>query len=317
MMLTRHSSLLWVSLASCVVLLATPAVAAQNPSIQSNVRGTRATTQATQTKPSTGSHLKKLEPKPVFSDDDQKTINEMAQKLTPEARNDLNKLSDSLHLEDRAVFNELRDDQEAALSDIGMLWQAAVERSGTIRYAIEKLSRRDATGKPVDNDSFTKRTIQSLTRLGGVGLSMWNGTPAGLIGANAIQDIMSGNPQDSALSRVTDADMVILAKEVESLQADVIQLYYNYRNAKEQMELAQEANSTVGRYLDHAESSKSLEVNEALQPLMQSLYESMRQDSQRAQQNYNSAKTALTLKVGPDAIAAMEEAKPKSKASAE
>jgi hypothetical protein len=299
-----------------MALLSLPAQA--NPSINSTVRGSTPQKQnqkapAAQT---ASTPAKKLEAKPVFSAEDRQQIDDMAQKLTPETRTGLNKLSDSIHLEDRAVFNELRDDEEGSLSDIGMLWQAAVERSGTIRYAIEKLSRRDATGKPVEGDSFTKRALQNMVHLTGVGASMWTGTPAGLIGSNMVQDIMSGNPQDSALSRVTDADMVLLAKEVESLQSEVIRLYYNFKHAKERLDLAEEANSTIARYLDHADSSK-VQINPSLQALMQTLYESTHQDTQNAQQAYNSAKTALALKVGPDAITALEDAKNKAKARAE
>lgn len=254
------------------------------------------------------SRVKKFEPKPVLSDENRKVIDNMAQKLTPDTRVDLNKLSEEMHLEDRAVYNELRDDEEAATSDIGMLWQAAVERSGTIRFAIEKLSRRDATGKPVAGDNFSKKILQNLVQLGGVAGSMWTGTPAGLIGSNMIQDVLAGNPQDSALSRVTDADMVILAKEVESLQTELIQLYYHYRQAKERLTLSEEANLMVSRYYDHA-SQPNGGMNPSLQPLMQSMYESTHQDAQNAMQDYNTAKTALMQVVGADAMMALEQGK--------
>jgi hypothetical protein len=252
--------------------------------------------------------------KPVLDAATRQLIDETAQKLDPETRNTMNRLSDAIHTEDRAVYNDLRDEEELSMSDIGMLWQAAVERSGTIRYAIEKLSRRDATGKPVDNDSFSKRMIQNLVHLGGVAGTMWTGTPAGLIGSNMVQDLMAGNPQDSALSRVTDADMVILAKEIESLQSQLIQLYYNYRGAKERLALAQEASSTIAKYYDHASTQQGTTA-ETLQPLMQSMYDSAKQDEQSAQQEYNSSRTSLTMVVGPDAVAALEQQAPGTKTS--
>lgn len=247
------------------------------------------------------------EVKPVLDEATRQLIDQTAQKLDPETRNTLNRLSDAVHTEDRAVYNDLRDEEELSMSDIGMLWQAAVERSGTIRYAIEKLSHRDATGKPVENDSFTKRMLQNLVNLGGVAGTMWTGTPAGLIGSNMVQDLMAGNPQDSALSRVTDADMVILAKEIESLQSQLIQLYYNYKHAKERLTLAQEASSTIAKYYDHA-STQQGPTAETLQPLMQSMYDSAKQDEQNAQQDYSSSRTSLTMVVGPDAMAALEQA---------
>ena len=243
---------------------------------------------------------------PVLDEASLKAIEEASRKLDPATRNTMNRLSEALHQEDKAIYNELRDDEELSVTDIGMLWEAAVERSGTIRYAIEKLSRKDATGKPVDNDSFSKRVVQNLVHLGGVAGTMWTGTPAGLIGSNMVQNIMSGNPQESALSQVTDADMVILAKEVEALQSQLITLYYNYRHAKERLTLAQEANSTISKYYDHTSHIEN-STAEALQPLIQSIYDNSKQDEQTAHQAYNSSKSALTLVVGPDAVAALEQ----------
>ena len=304
MMPYRFTSKLCLSLVTCLLMPGLSlAATTPKPLLNTQIKGSPASTAASKDSKTT-TPSKKIEPKSVISEENQQLINHLTQQLPADTRAELNRLSDALHLEDRAIYSELRDDEENALSDIGMLWQAAVERSGTIRYAIEKLSRRDATGKPLAEDSFSKRMLQNLVHLSGVAGSMWTGTPASLIGANMIQDIMSGNPQESALSRVTDADMVILAKEVESLQTDLIRLYYQYEHAKERLTLAEEANSTITRYYDHATKSDKSELSQSLQPLMQTLYESTRQDTQNAQQTYNSAKTALSLVVGPDALAA-------------
>jgi|GEM_PF-1674062 len=245
-------------------------------------------------------------PEPVLDPATRKSIEEAARSLDPETRTSMNRVSEAIHQEDRAIYNEVRDDEELSMSEIGMLWEAAVERSGTIRYAIEKLSRRDATGKPVDNDSFSKRVVQNLVQLGGVAGSMWTGTPAGMIGSNMVQDIMSGNPQESALSRVTDADMVILAKEVEALQSQLITVYYNYRNAKERLSLAEQASSAIAKYYAHTGQTENT-TNEALQPLIQSIYDNAKQDEQSAQQAFNSSRSALALMVGPDAVAALDQ----------
>jgi hypothetical protein len=258
----------------------------------------------------------KKELPPVLNEETKKAIEQSAQKLEPDTRNALNRLSDAIHLEDKAVNNELRDDEELSITDIGMLWEAAVERSGTIRYAIEKLSRRDATGKPVDNDSFTKRVVQNMVHLGGVAGTMWTGTPAGLIGSNMIQDLISGSPQDSALSRVTDADMVILAKEVEALQSQLIEKYYTYRQAQERLTMAREASATIGKYYDHALKMPSTSSNaESLQPLMQSMLDTTQQEEQKALQAFNSTRSSLSLLVGPDALAALDQSRNKTSAS--
>lgn len=266
---------------------------------------------ASDTKPADSQKQSETTPKPLLLNDTAlAAIETAAQNLDPETRNSINKLAESMQWEDRSIYNELRDDEEVSLSDVGMLWQAAVERSGTIRYAIEKLSRRDATGKPVESDSFSKRLVQNMVHLTGVASTMWSGTPAGLIGSNMVQDIISGSPDESPLMRVTDTDMVILAKDVEALQSKLLDLYYNYRHAQERLELAEEASLTIGRYYDHALDMEAGSMpSEALQPLMQSIYESARQEESNAQQAYQSARTELSLLVGIDAVAALEQRK--------
>ena len=233
---------------------------------------------------------------------------ELVTQLSPEMAASLAKLSEAMKWEDRAVYQDLRDEEDIAVKDIGMLWQASVEHSGTIRYAIEKLSRRDATGEPVENDSFSKRLLQNVVRLGGAAGSMWSGSPAGMLGADAVQNIMSGNPQDSALSRVTDADMVLLAKEVDNLQSQMIEQYYAYRHAQQRMQVSKDAMNTIGKYYEHAMNLGGDDPTaQSLQPLMQSIYDQAVMVEHTAQQAVASTRSALVLTAGPDAVAALDE----------
>lgn len=244
--------------------------------------------------------------KPVLDEAARKSIEAASAKLDLTTRKNMNLLANTLQEQDRAIYNEIRDEEELSMANVGMLWEAAVERSGTIRYAIEKLSRRDATGKPVEGDNFSKRMLGNLVHLGGVAGSMWTGTPAGLIGSSMIQDIMSGTPQDPTTTRVTDTDMVILAKEVEELQNNLITLYYNYKHAKEKLALAEEAQRTINKHCDQAAAETNPQT-EALKPLMQHLVESARQDVLNARQNVDSSRSALSGIVGPAAVAALDQ----------
>lgn len=232
-------------------------------------------------------------------------------KLSPETQAELKRLGNALHEQNQAIYNELKDDEELSVKDIAMLWQAAVERSGTIRYAIEKLSRRDATGKPVANDSFTKRMLQSIARVGGVAGSVWSGNPAGILGGNMVEEMMRGNPQDPAMAKVTDADMLILAKEVESLQSQVIESYYEYRHAQERWKISQQATESLQKFhekFNDPDTPAQKPEHLALQPLVESLFQSARQEESSAKQGFVHARNALGLLVGADALVALEQA---------
>lgn len=230
------------------------------------------------------------------------------QTLPPERTHELQQLAALLHQQDKTISNELRDDEEESMKDLAMLWQAAVERSGTIRYAIEKLSRRDATGAPVDDETFTKKMLQSLARLGGVAGNLWAANPAAFVGSAALQDFLStSNIDPDALSRVSETDMLILAKTVETLQTDVLEKYYEYRHARDQWTLSQEAVRTMDQYYKRSTQREDA-LAESLAPIMEGLYERARQEDATNQQAYVSARNGLALLAGNDAVIALDEA---------
>ena len=70
-----------------------------------------ATATSTKTSKASVSPAKKGPP-PVLNAEARKSIEISAQKLDPQTRLELNRLSESLHLEDRAVNHELRDDED-------------------------------------------------------------------------------------------------------------------------------------------------------------------------------------------------------------
>jgi len=242
---------------------------------------------------------------PVLNDTTQKQLNEMGRSIDPDTKESINAAAKRIKEEDQLIKNEVRDNEADSFSSIGMLWSAAVEHNQTIRFTIEQLSRRDATGKPVANDGMSKRILQSLVNLGGVAGTVWTGTPASLIGSNMIQNAMAGNPQDAALSRVTDADMASLAKKVDTLQTRLITLYFNYLNAKEKLKLTQEANAVVEQSYKHAMQKADSTNQKALQPLMNSMLESAEQNEELAKQSLQSAESELSILVGPEAVAAL------------
>ena len=82
------------------------------------------------------------------------------------------------------------------------------------------------------------KTIASMSTLVGVGAGNPVLAGASLIGGNVFgimtQDTKALNYK---YSKVTDADMIILIRKVEDLQQNTVNLYYDYMNAKKQLEL--------------------------------------------------------------------------------
>jgi hypothetical protein len=255
---------------------------------------------------------KKLGDKPFLRPEATSSEKQLYSTLPSFMQKNLKLYADAVHNQDRAVLNELKDTEEDSSKDLAMLWQAAVERSSTIRYAIEKLSNPDTSGKPVSNSGFTTRLVQSMARVGGAAGSMMTGNPMGLLGGSLIQDLVSEDPMDALNNakrmRVSDTDMVILAKAVETLQTDLLEAYFDYRSAMERLTLAKEARSKMAFYLDSTHKQADQTYVSSLEPVMESLYQTTAQHEASARQAVGNTKNHLLILVGPDALSALEEA---------
>jgi hypothetical protein len=201
------------------------------------------------------------------------------------------------------IQNEISDDEPTLTRDLSVLWQAAVERNSTVRYAIEKLSRRDATGKQAA-DPWSKRLISSLVNIGGVAGSVLTQSPVGVLGSGVVQEALAEGPPDPNRMPVTDADMVILAKSLEQLQTQLFQHYLVYMREKRLLALSQEAHADMLRHL----GQNNTETADTLMNLTQA-------DVARHKQAFTSARNALALVASQTAVLAIEQPLPQDNAS--
>ena len=136
------------------------------------------------------------------------------------------------------VNGELEEERAGILIDLNVLWQAAAEKSETIRFAILKLSNPEGDK---DKKSIVKKILSPLTSVApliGSGLSDPLAGGSALIGGGLLQSLLSDDSlANSYLSRVTDSDLVILAQEIDDLQQKLVNLYYNYSSAVERLNL--------------------------------------------------------------------------------
>lgn len=129
---------------------------------------------------------------------------------------------------------ELKDEEDSILSDLRILWQYAVENSETIKFAIYKLSNPKGDPKNSDESKVKKllKPIAGITPF--VAATAGNAMAAGssIIGGTFLNDILNEDKYNKHLEKVTDADLVILAKAIEDLQNKLLTSYYEYVTAK-------------------------------------------------------------------------------------
>ena len=202
------------------------------------------------------------------------------------------------------------DTAEQQGKDMNLLWQAAVYRSQPIRYAIEKLSRQDASGKPVKNKTGLKRLINTTAQVGGAAASIVSGTPIGLLSGALVNDIVNQS-NTSSTRPVTDADMVILARAVDNLQQELLDLYLTYKQSKDVLALQKgklailEQTYAVARKNEAAKATTT-DFNPSEQ-LMRYMLNDAKQSTQRAEQSFQQAQHSLGLKVGEEALLLLEQ----------
>lgn len=173
-----------------------------------------------------------------------------------QSQNDLNYSNLDLKKISLDLKDELQDQREDFLGDLRILWQAAVEKSETIRFAIYKISNPNGDK---EKKSVVKKILTPLTSVAPL-VGMGSGDPitggSALIGGGILSSLLADDSLvNSHLSRVTDAELVLLAQEIDDLQQKLVDLYMNYFGAVERLQLMDKIVQNRYKYYEAAQSA--------------------------------------------------------------
>lgn len=224
------------------------------------------------------------------------TTPQLPQKIDLQGSIDLQKIAKEASL-------ELQGQEAGILEDLRILWQYAVENSETIKFAIYKLSDPKGDVKKADESKIKKllKPISGITPF--VAATATSSVAAGssIIGGTFLNDILSDDMYNKRLEKVTDADLVILAKAIDDLQNKLVTTYYEYVIAKK-----------ILYYSDiNLQNRKQLceVVNDSSQEtivIADAFYREALAKQTQAQANLLLKRAALEQLVGNDAILAIE-----------
>ena len=159
---------------------------------------------------------------------------------------------------------ELADEKDQIQEDLKTLWQAAITKSETIRFAIYKLSN---PGGDEEKKSMVKKILNPLTSVAPlVGMGSSNAVAGGsaVVGGGMLGTLLSDDSAaNNHLSRVSDADLVILAQETDNLQQKLIELYYNYLSSTERLKMADQLVKNRYKYYQAAQNSSKETISVA------------------------------------------------------
>lgn len=130
----------------------------------------------------------------------------------------------------------LDESKPADLENLRILWQASVQRSETLRFAIYKLSNPNGE---IEKKSAVKKILSPLAAFSpmiGAGTgSIITGSSA-ILGGSLLASVLSDDSFiNNKLSKVTDTELVLLAQQTDNLQSILVKNYYDYKNSLEKL----------------------------------------------------------------------------------
>lgn len=193
---------------------------------------------------------------------------------------------------------EMDEDKDATLADLRILWESSVQRSETIRFAILKLSNPSGDK---EKKSIAKKILSPLASVAPlVGAGTGNAVTGGsaILGGGLLSSLLSDDSAINAhLSKVTDADLVILAQEVDNLQQKLVTLYFNYLSSVERLNMVDRMVNNRYKYYEAAQKSSKDNLSVA-----DVFYRDTLNTQYSARQEVLSARAALEQFAGNEAI---------------
>ena len=230
--------------------------------------------------------------KDITQEEEASAVETIAQTTQNYADLSLKRLADDISI-------ELERDALQTSSDLNVLWQAATEKSETIKYTIYKLSNPDED-KP--DQSAVKKILKPIANFSSlIGASVaadpYVATGA-LIGGGIAGAFMKDDKEiNYQFSKVSDTDMVLLIRKIDELQKRMLDLYIDFKT-KEKIALA-----TQEDLIKKEETYKNMQNSSKEELVLADMYyRNAKIKAQKAQDEILIAKTILENLVGTEAV---------------
>ena len=238
-----------------------------------------------------------------------KTVDTLSPKENPVYAVSVNKHStpysyaeSNLKMLSNEVSQEISMDSDKMYEDISVLWDGAVRKSETMKFAIYKLSNPEAD-KP--DEKIVKKIISplaSLTTIAGASV----GNPLISTGAflgGSLMDIFSKNEKELnyKYTKVNDADMIVLVRKIDDIQKDLVNLYCTYMTDRQALYMEEQILEKRKRNYDIMQKKSREEILVA-----DSFYRSALDRVAKAQTKFLSTRAVLEQLVGNDAMKTFE-----------
>jgi hypothetical protein len=216
-----------------------------------------------------------------------------------------------LDLAQQNTHQELLSQMEALepqlLPGVQLLWQGVLGRNATIQMALQKIAEKSAQGKPKNKTQWTQDMLQGVVRLGGYGGSILTGSPVPMLGTSTVGRIMESGKAARRLTEISSADIVILSREVEKTQSDLLSQYVQYLHQLEDISLSErQITQLTGLWAEKAIYSNTPQ-NPFIGQMHQALLKNQLVVLEEARNRARTIRQLLVLAAGEDAIKAVDQ----------
>ncbi|MCQ2957655.1 MAG: hypothetical protein MJ180_02000 [Candidatus Gastranaerophilales bacterium] len=198
------------------------------------------------------------------------------------------------------VTTEIAEERSKMLEELSLLWVSAVQKSDTVYFAIMKLS--NPNGEEVNKSGVKKILAPIISAAPLVGQAFVNPalSAGSLIGSN-LMGTMINDTANSRLTKVNDADLVILARSIDELQETLLLNYLAYKSALKEYELSIKITDSRKEIYDKLNAENSPHVI-----LANTFYTEALDNQYKARQEFLMKRVVLEQMVGTDALNEME-----------
>lgn len=204
------------------------------------------------------------------------------------------------------VSYDLNIESTELLADLQILWNAAAQRSETIKYTIYKLSNPDEN-KP--NEGIIKKIIKPIASFSSIAGTALSSNPymasGALIGGSLLNAFTRDDKEiNYKFTKVNDADMVLLVRKIDDLQKKLLNLYIDYLTKKEVMAMTLD---NLEKRRDIYNKSQNASREELI--IADVYYRNAQNAAKKAESDFWASRMILENLVGAEILAQIEERK--------
>ncbi|MBQ7287051.1 MAG: hypothetical protein IJW73_04745 [Candidatus Gastranaerophilales bacterium] len=202
------------------------------------------------------------------------------------------------------IAYEIEEDSMKINSDLAILWQATTARSETMKYTIYKLSNPDED-KP--NESTLKKILRPIANFSSIAGASVAGNPfvatSALVGGGLVNAFMKDDKElNYRFSKVSDADMVLLVRKIDTLQKKLLSLYMDYKTKQNIVNMLDENFKKREEIYKLAQNKSKEELT-----IADVYYRNAKTNLEKAIDEYSTSRAILENLVGLEAIQKIEE----------